>query len=34
VPWVRDKAERVCPRCKNRNVFTRHQCRLCGAELR
>ena len=34
VPWLRDKAERVCPRCKHRSVFTRHQCRLCGAELR
>jgi len=33
-PWIRDKIERVCPRCKNRNVFTRHQCRLCSAELR
>jgi branched-chain amino acid transport system permease protein len=33
VPWVRDKAERVCPRCKHRNVFTRRQCRLCSAEL-
>jgi len=33
-PWIRDKIERVCPRCKNRNVFSRHQCRLCGAELR
>lgn len=33
-PWIRDKIEIVCPRCKNRNVFTKHQCRLCGAELR
>ncbi len=32
-PWLRDKIERVCPRCKNRNVFTRKQCRLCEAEL-
>ena len=32
-PWVRDKIEIVCPRCKNRNVFTRHECRLCSAEL-
>ena len=32
-PWIRDKIEVVCPRCKNRNVFHRHQCRLCGAEL-
>ena len=34
VPWLRDKIELVCPRCKNRNVFTRQQCRLCSAELR
>ncbi|MEK7437188.1 MAG: branched-chain amino acid ABC transporter permease [Pseudomonadota bacterium] len=33
-PWIRDKIEIVCPRCKNRNVFRRHQCRLCSAELR
>ena len=33
-PWIRDKIEIVCPRCKNRNMFRRHQCRLCGAELR
>ncbi|MGC2519718.1 MAG: branched-chain amino acid ABC transporter permease [Burkholderiales bacterium] len=33
-PWVRDRIERVCPRCKNRNVFTRHACRLCGASLK
>lgn len=33
-PWLRDKIERVCPRCKNRNVATRHKCRLCEAELR
>ena len=32
-PWIRDKIEVVCPRCKNRNVFHRHQCRLCGAKL-
>lgn len=32
-PWVRDKIETVCPRCKNRNVFTRRECRLCGAKL-
>lgn len=33
-PWLRDKMERVCPRCKNRNVATRDKCRLCEAELR
>jgi len=32
-PWLRDKIERVCPRCKNRNIATRKQCRLCEAEL-
>ena len=32
-PWVRDKIEAACPRCKNRNVFTRRSCRLCGASL-
>ena len=32
-PWVRDKIETACPRCKNRNVFTRRNCRLCGASL-
>ena len=32
-PWVRDKIEAACPRCKNRNVFTRQNCRLCGASL-
>ena len=33
-PWVRDKIEAACPRCKNRNVFTRQNCRLCGASLK
>jgi branched-chain amino acid transport system permease protein len=32
-PWVRDKAEVQCPRCKQRNVFWRRICRLCGAAL-
>ncbi len=32
-PWIRDKIENVCPRCKARNVVGRHQCRLCSAEL-
>jgi branched-chain amino acid transport system permease protein len=32
-PWVRDKVEAACPRCKNRNAFTRRSCRLCGASL-
>ena len=32
-PWVRDKVETQCPRCKQRNGFSRKICRLCGAEL-
>jgi branched-chain amino acid transport system permease protein len=32
--WVRDKIERVCPRCKLINVFTRVHCRACSAHLR
>src|SRR5262245_22124205 len=33
-PWVRDKLEQLCPRCKQRNVFYRNVCRLCGAGLK
>lgn len=33
VPWVRDKIETECPRCKIRNVFTRRRCRVCDAAL-
>ncbi len=32
-PWVRDKIEGLCPRCKQRNVVFRNKCRLCGAPL-
>jgi branched-chain amino acid transport system permease protein len=32
-PWVRDKIETQCPRCKQRNTFYRKICRLCGAAL-
>ena len=32
-PWVRDKIETQCPRCKQRNGFWRKICRLCGALL-
>lgn len=32
-PWVRDKLETHCPRCKQRNTFYRKICRLCGAAL-
>jgi len=32
-PWVRDKIETLCPRCKQRNAFWRRTCRLCGVGL-
>lgn len=32
-PWVRDKLETQCPRCKQRNTVYRKICRLCGAGL-
>src|SRR5213075_2902535 len=32
-PWVRDKIETQCPRCKQRNGAWRNVCRLCGAAL-
>jgi branched-chain amino acid transport system permease protein len=32
-PWVRDKLEAQCPRCKQRNTAWRNVCRLCGASL-
>jgi len=33
IPWVRDKIEKECPRCKIRNVATRKTCRICTAGL-
>ncbi len=33
-PWVRDKVETACPRCKQRNGAWRSVCRLCGAALK
>jgi branched-chain amino acid transport system permease protein len=33
LPWVRDKIETECPRCKIRNVATRKTCRICTAPL-
>ena len=33
-PWVRDKIETKCPRCKQRNGFWRSVCRLCGVALK
>ena len=32
-PWVRDKIETHCPRCKQRNGSWKNVCRLCGASL-
>lgn len=32
-PFVRDKIETRCPRCKERNVAWRAACRLCAAPL-
>ncbi|HYD58556.1 MAG TPA: branched-chain amino acid ABC transporter permease [Burkholderiales bacterium] len=33
-PWMRDKMEAVCPRCKQRNGAWRSVCRLCGVSLK
>ena len=33
LPWVRDKIEKECPRCKIRNVATRKNCRICDASM-
>lgn len=33
-PWIREKIESECPRCKSRSIVTRRACRICGAELR
>jgi len=33
-PWVRDKLETQCPRCKQRNAFWKTTCRLCAAALK
>ena len=30
-PWLRDRIETQCPRCKQRNASWRRACRLCGA---
>ncbi|MBW1780969.1 MAG: branched-chain amino acid ABC transporter permease [Deltaproteobacteria bacterium] len=32
-PWIREKIEIECPRCKIRNVATRKTCRICMADL-
>ncbi len=33
-PWVRDRIETQCPRCKQRNGIWKKMCRLCGAALK
>lgn len=33
-PWLRDKMETECPRCKIRNVAWRGSCRICTASLK
>ena len=33
LPWIRDKIENECPRCKIRNVATRKTCRICTASM-
>ncbi len=33
VPWIRDKIETICPRCKVRNIATRDVCRICDTSL-
>jgi branched-chain amino acid transport system permease protein len=33
LPWIRDKIENECPRCKIRNIATRKTCRICAAEI-
>jgi branched-chain amino acid transport system permease protein len=32
-PWLRDKIEKECPRCKIRNIAMRDTCRVCTAPL-
>jgi long-chain acyl-CoA synthetase len=33
IPWVRDRLETECPRCKMRNSRRRTHCRVCAASL-
>ncbi len=33
ITWLRDKTEKICPRCKLQNVAWRKKCRVCTAEL-
>jgi branched-chain amino acid transport system permease protein len=32
-PWIRDKLEHECPRCKVRNHAARKTCRVCEAQI-
>lgn len=34
LPWIRNKVEEECPRCKIRNLVTRRVCRVCAADMR
>jgi len=31
--WLRDRTEKICPRCKLQNMARRSTCRVCMAEL-
>ncbi len=33
LPWIRDKMESECPRCKIRNMSSRRNCRVCDAPM-
>ena len=33
-PWIRDRIETPCPRCKERSAAWRATCRICGVPLR
>jgi branched-chain amino acid transport system permease protein len=33
ITWLRDKTEKICPRCKLQNVGWRKKCRVCTADL-
>jgi branched-chain amino acid transport system permease protein len=33
ITWLRDKTEKICPRCKLQNIATRSECRVCTADL-
>ena len=33
IPWIRDKIEKECPRCKIRSAAVRKHCRICRSSL-